>query len=95
MKKLLNKRGETLTESLIALLITVLSAAMFATMVTAAVNIGSKADAAVEEFYEELSAAEAGSIPESGTLEVNDRDFTVEYYRRGDGLLTAYRSKAG
>jgi|GEM_PF-5707717 len=102
MKKLLCKRGETLTETLVAILVVALSAAMLAAMVTAAVNINLKANAAVDAFYAELSAAELGSVmpPAAGTVTVTITSTAhsaisggtvgVTYYGADTNSLAAY-----
>ena len=50
MKKLKSKRGETLTETLVSILIIAMASA----------RLTKRAEAADAQFYEELSAAEAG-----------------------------------
>lgn len=91
MKKLLCKRGETLTEALVAILIVAISAAMLAAMITAAVNINIRANEATDEFYRQLSAAETGSATVSGdSVTVNGKPVDVIYYGEDEAALIAY-----
>lgn len=92
MKKILSKRGETLTEVLVSILIVALSAALLATMIMTATKINAGANEATEAFYQELTAAEAASgTPASGTVIVNGKTVNVDYYRLDEDSLTAYR----
>lgn len=97
MKKLTGKRGETMVETLAAVLIVAVAAAMLATMVASAVRITSRAKEADAAFYQELSAVEKGktkldektvhiSVTGTGTRE---ETMTVDRYGTADGL-TAY-----
>lgn len=93
-KKLLSRRGETLVEVLVAVIIVALSAALLATMVAAATRISISANDAIYKIYEQLSAAESGSISTSGTVTVSYGGATttvqVDYNRLDDDSLTAY-----
>lgn len=96
MKKLRSRRGETLVESLVSILIIALSSAMFATMVTTAVNINLKTETATAEFYEEFAAAEdTNATPESATITLNGIGISgsvqVDLYKADNGALASYR----
>ena len=89
-KKLRSKRGETLLEVLVSVVIIALSAAMLATMITAATRMAVDADIAIDELYEQLSSAE-GTAGFTGTVTVNGKTVDVIYNRTDDSdSLTAY-----
>ena len=99
MKKLHSKRGETMVETLAAVLIVGLAAAMLATMVASAVRITSRTKEADAVFYRELSAAEEKTkmvgetnvtISVTGGSASEAKDITL--YGTQDGL-TAYEVK--
>lgn len=58
IRKLRQKKGETLIETLVAMLVIVLSVALLCTCVMSAANINKQTREADEEFREELLAAE-------------------------------------
>lgn len=94
--KLKSRRGETLTEVLVSMLIVVMSALMLATMVVSAASINKKANDAVEKVYEELAAAEAkAAVDSNGFVTVgfggmaSEITVNVDYYGGGNAL-TAY-----
>lgn len=93
-KKLKNRCGETLVEVLVSVVIIALSATLLATMISAAVQINTKANAAVAELYNQLSVAESGEIGEAGTVTIVrngvSEDISVEYYRTDSGSLTSF-----
>jgi hypothetical protein len=63
IKKLKNKKGETIVELLAAILVGTLSVALLAAGIAAAGHIESQADQSDTEFYEALSEAEAKTTP--------------------------------
>lgn len=95
MKKLRSSKGETLTETLVAVLITALSALLLATLTGTAVSLSQKADTAAEALYGQISQAEeAGGDPRAGTVTVNGETVQVYFYGAGDGPVS-YRAKGG
>lgn len=94
IRKLLDKRGESLSEVLVAILIVALSAAMLATMISAAVSINLKANEATDKMYEELTAAETGEriIRDDATIFIDAQGIPVSLYGYEDGLM-AYRKE--
>ena len=99
MKKLRSRKGETLTETLIAILIVAIAATALATRTATVAQLNEKANAAMSEFYAELSAAETAELPTSfGEVIIRgdrwlpihiDADYTVSgdftvYRRAGD-----------
>ncbi len=71
-----NRRGETLAEILVALLIIALSAAMFATMYFATMNIDLAAQKQDKQFYESVEKLE--KMIENA--EDSTEDVTVHYH---------------
>lgn len=65
LKKLKDKKGETLVESLVAMLIALLSMVMLTSCTTAAANINAATRAMDKKFAEELERAE-GMMAEAG-----------------------------
>ena len=70
MKKLLGSRGETMTETLAAILIVAMSAVILATMTAVSVRITRSANAASAELYTQISAAESDLLLDTGTAEI-------------------------
>jgi len=96
MKKLLCRRGETLTEALVSILVIALSAALLATMITVAVSINRSASTAMESYYAQITAAEGGNslitpttVTLTGTGGISGT-VTVQYYGRDTNSLAAY-----
>ena len=96
IKKLRSRRGETLLEVLISVLVVALSAVMLATMVAAATKVGIDAEAAMDKYYKQVSAAEGGSAGVTDNVKITyngaSKDITVSYYGSTDAdALTAYK----
>ena len=90
-KKLLSRRGETIAEVLVAVLLIMLASAAFAAMVSSASKVNAKAEAQDEKLYAALTAAETKSNGTDGTVSVTGAgDFSVSYYSDTDGTLYAY-----
>ena len=99
MKKLKSKHGETLTETLVSILIIAMASALLATMVGVSARLTKRAEAADAQFYEELSAAEAGRGEDGDatiTLTVggSSGELPVVIYG-GSGELKSYRLAGG
>ena len=70
MKKLRSKKGETLAETLVSLVIIMLAASMLFTMIGASSRLTKKAEAADTAFYAELSQAEEGTNYQAAQIEL-------------------------
>lgn len=93
--KLRSRKGETLTETLVALLIVGLSSVVLASMIGAASRMGIQAAERDEELREEISAAETRTgSGQSGDVTVKidgtDINFPVSYYGE-EGKLHSYQ----
>ncbi len=93
MKKLLGSRGETMTETLAAILIVAMSAVILATMTTVSVRITRSANAASAELYEQISAAESDLQLDTGIAEITMDDnpagsVEVTIYGTNEGLMS-------
>ena len=99
MKKLRSRRGETLTETLIAILIVAIAATALATRTATVARLNDKTNTVMTEFYAELSAAESGeAVTSYGQVTIRsdrwlpihiDADYTTagafsSYRRAGD-----------
>lgn len=104
IKKIKCKKGETLVEILVAVLIIALSAGMFATMYTASMNINLSARRQDEEFFravEELENAveNGGDEKTDGVVSYSNRDSGetnnthVDFFTRNG--MTVYRNGGG
>ncbi len=62
-KKLHNKRGDSLAEVLIALLISSLALVMLASMITSSANMITKSKAKLRDYYEETAALNTLNAP--------------------------------
>lgn len=97
MRKLQSRRGETLVETLVTILIVALSAGLLVVMAATAVRMGQSADEKAEAYYKELAAAEAASGTRSGTAVIggdleNTGQVSVPIRITGeDDELRAYR----
>lgn len=97
-KKLQHTRGETLTETLCALLAVVLSSLLLAVFISAAARMNSDAQKRDHILYDALSQAERQEVPgQPGevTVLVNGRScsFSVSYF--GGETFTSYRPEGG
>ena len=98
--KLRSRKGETLTETLVALLIVGLSSVVLASMIGAASRMGTQAAERDKAMYEEVAAAEArtgDSEDGSVTVTVGDTNQTIDvkYYGGEDGLHSYVYEKIG
>ena len=72
LKKLRSKSGETLVESIAAILIFTLASILFFSMVNASANINTETKKADREYYAQQVTAEAGTgATQSGTVSVS------------------------
>lgn len=88
------KAGETLTETLIAMLIIGLSSVLFITMIGASGRIFRKAETQYEEVYSTIAAADGQKTPlsESGKITVtgsgSPAEFDVKWYGDASYVLS-------
>ena len=97
-KKLLSRRGETIAEVLVAVLLIMIASAAFAAMVSSASTVNATAEAQDEKLYTAFSAAElqADETGTAGTVTVTGVEpFDVYYYSDSDGNLYSYALKTG
>lgn len=94
-KKLRSRRGETLTETLAAVLLVGLASVVLASMIGAASHIRAQALEQDASLYQEIASAEsrtgAGS---SGFVKVDGEQFDVTYYGE-EGQLRSYAYEKG
>lgn len=97
LKKLRSKCGETLIESVAAILIFTFSSIILLSMVTAATNINQTAKRADSEIRNELYVAEAQTdVFKSGGLTVSvpgtteNQSITVDFFSQGEGKLYTF-----
>ncbi len=99
MKKWNSRRGETLTETLAALLLVALATALLVTMVTASFRLNAAARRNDAGFYEELSKAEAGEDEGEGLIKIivdgNPQSDVQVSVTGGGSALTSYERKGG
>ena len=91
LKKLKNSKAETLLETLVSILIAVMSVALLSTAVMASANMNAATRAADEAFAEQVAQAELGTGEvlegEKITVEFADRsreEVTVDIYTSGE-----------
>ena len=88
MRKLLSRRGETITEVLVSVLIVALSSAMLAMMISTAVGINTRMRAETDALYTELTAAETGADGTSAVVSIDGTEVNVRI--SGGEKLMAY-----
>ena len=100
-RKLRSRKGETLTEKLVAILLVGLASVVLASMISAASRMGAQALEWDTALYEAVTAVET-QPDEAKTGETDSKvqvtngsnpaeDFTVAYYSDADGTLYSYR----
>lgn len=100
-QKLTSRRGETLVETLAAILIVALSSALFLAMVSAGVRISHAGDGQMQELDRQLTVAEKAAPEDGARGQVTFRwetggETKVEVTCYGDeGNLRSYRLKGG
>lgn len=102
MKKLMNNKGETLIESMVAILIFTLSSIMLYTMLTTSVDLNKKAKEADAVYADQMIYAEQAEDPSgncsvtfklktgdpSGDLELFEYDGVNLYRKEADALYS-------
>ena len=78
IRKLKSRKGESLAEVLVAVLIVALSAAAFLSMVTASAGINRTTERKDTEFYKTMSKLEAGTADTTGTSETSETSETSD-----------------
>lgn len=103
-RKLSGKSGETLAETLCALLVIVLSSVLLAGMLSAAAHLNAQAMAQDQKLAGERAVAETQTLPDdsagdsvSVTAEgaLPGATLPVTYYRQEGGALTSYAYRGG
>ena len=83
-------KGETLVETLVAIVIITFSAIILVNMTIASTNINRKVESSDTNFRDELAAAEGLQNPAIGQITVKSESgtykYSVEYYGKEDGL---------
>ena len=82
-------KGETLVETLVAIVIITFSAIILVNMTIASTNINRKVESSDTNFREELAAAEGLQNPVDGQITIKGEktySYKVEYYGKEDGL---------
>lgn len=97
--KLRSRGGETLTETLAAVLLVGLASVVLASMISAASRIRAQALERDEALYAEIGAAESrtgSGSPESVTVTVGgvNREFSITHYGE-EGQLHSYAYRKG
>lgn len=91
-------RGETLVETLAAILVVALSTVLLVQLTMASTRLNRDVERADSSFRAELAAAEGLQEPQAGVLTVQGAlgtySYEVEYYGAADGLR-AYRLPIG
>jgi Tfp pilus assembly protein PilV len=90
-RKISSKAGETLIETLVAVLVVALSSIILVTMTVTASHLNAAARTADQAFYAELSAAESGTgSTATGTITVSwttgSQSFSVDFVGSGSEL---------
>lgn len=99
LNRLKSQKGESLAETLVAVLIGGVSLLIFSSMLFSSKNIILKGDDYINEFYEQRNIVETRSgSPSSGVITISDRDGTrtsinVNMYKMYEGTeneITSY-----
>lgn len=100
MRRLRDRRGETLTETLCAVLVLALAVALLGAMLSASFRLDRKVDQIAGELYQAFSGAEkpaTGASGAQGSVSVRigsdaPKDVPVEFYGNSD-QVASYRVK--
>ena len=92
--KLRSQKGETLTETLVGVLLVALASVVLAAMIGAACRMNIKAKVRDEALYAEITAAESRTGGETGSVTVKvdgteEKSVQVKYYG-AEGKLRSY-----
>lgn len=102
--KLRSSRGETLVETLAAILVLALSALLLANVTVSSARLNRSARKSDTAFRQELKTAETVPDTADGKVTVSDTtgggksrlgEYSVLYTRTEDGKLTSYRAAGG
>lgn len=101
---LFNKKGETLVEALVAIVVIALASVVLLSSVLTATEIDKEVRVSDEKYSREVADAEAydNVLEKNGTLTVNTVDslgvstgtateYKIDYYGSDDGTLRAFR----
>lgn len=94
VRRLKNGRGETITEVLVALLVSALALTMLAAMVAASTRMVNESRNKIDEYYQAgngmaaLSGSAAGTGRAALTGEGTSDEWELEYYTDGNGTVS-------
>ena len=98
-RKLRSRKGETLTETLVAVLLVGLASVVLASMISAASRMGAQALERDTALYDEITVAEAQSSGQNGSVTVeiggSSQNFNVTYFGEEDQLHSYSYDKGG
>ena len=86
IKKLRANAGESLVETLVAILVLAIASASLATMIMSAMRLNEKADAAQQQLYAEIEIAENRAGTEADLIYVGSLEVAVEVSGAQDEL---------
>ena len=98
--KLRSRKGETLTETLVAVLLVGLASVVLASMISAASHMSAQALERDTALYDEITVAEAQSSSQNGSVTVelggsSSQNFNVTYFGEEDQLHSYSYDKGG
>ena len=103
---LFNKKGETLVEALVAIVVIALASVVLLSSVLTATEIDKEVRVSDEKYSREVADAEAyDNVLGNGTLTVNtvdslgvstgnETEYKIDYYGSDDGTLRAFRKSS-
>ncbi len=98
MKKKLSTKGETVIETLVAILILTISAMLLAEVSATSVRMNQKIETVDAKYRDELAVVEKRESPQSGEVTItsggNAYTYEVDFYGN-EGNLTSYQAKPG
>ena len=98
-RKLRSRKGETLTETLVAVLLVGLASVVLASMISAASHMSAQALERDTALYDEITVAEAQSSGQNGSVTVeiggSSQNFNVTYFGEEDQLHSYSYDKGG
>ena len=103
LKKLKNNKGESITEVLVALLISVISMTLLAGMIAASASMTEKSKKKIDDYYKAENSLEVEAETELGTVnfydadsetvKISSDDIEVKISKTNDESILAYSVK--
>ena len=93
MKKLRQQRGESIAETLLAVLLIGLCTAFFVTAVVTGVRLNEQAKALDRKYTQQLNSAERGDYPSEEKYA--ELSYTIEDISRTDTIVIGYTGEGG